>query len=246
MPCGERVKSVAPKRRFDLAQRLGRAGLRERHFVGGAMQRAVIVERDQEAQLLEPQARGDANRHSAAWSWREARGQREDNGKLSPRAAAFIIQARAASLHCGLPRNRPTEKHDGDSMKLLRYGAARPGKARPARCQRHDPRPVRRDRRHRGRRAPARIARAPARSSIRRRCRSCRRGERIGPCVGRIGKFICIGLNYADHAAESNLPVPAEPVVFNKWLSARRRPERRRATFRAARRRPTGKWNSAS
>ncbi|SAK47067.1 fumarylacetoacetate hydrolase family protein [Caballeronia ptereochthonis] len=45
-------------------------------------------------------------------------------------------------------------------------------------------------------------------------------GERIGPCVGRIGKFICIGLNYADHAAESNLPVPGEPVVFNKWLSA--------------------------
>ncbi|BAN25545.1 fumarylacetoacetate hydrolase family protein [Caballeronia insecticola] len=45
-------------------------------------------------------------------------------------------------------------------------------------------------------------------------------GERIGPCVGRIGKFICIGLNYADHAAESNLPVPSEPVVFNKWLSA--------------------------
>lgn len=45
-------------------------------------------------------------------------------------------------------------------------------------------------------------------------------GERIGPCVGRIGKFICIGLNYADHAAESGLPVPAEPVVFNKWLSA--------------------------
>lgn len=38
--------------------------------------------------------------------------------------------------------------------------------------------------------------------------------------MGRIGKFICIGLNYADHAAESGLPVPAEPVVFNKWLSA--------------------------
>ncbi|CAJ0707796.1 ureidoglycolate lyase [Ralstonia wenshanensis] len=43
---------------------------------------------------------------------------------------------------------------------------------------------------------------------------------RIGPCVGRVGKFICIGLNYADHAAESGLPVPAEPVVFNKWTSA--------------------------
>ncbi|CAJ0744638.1 Ureidoglycolate lyase [Ralstonia edaphis] len=43
---------------------------------------------------------------------------------------------------------------------------------------------------------------------------------RIGPCVGRVGKFICIGLNYADHAAESGLPVPSEPVIFNKWTSA--------------------------
>ncbi len=45
-------------------------------------------------------------------------------------------------------------------------------------------------------------------------------GLRLGPCVGRIGKFICIGLNYADHAAESGLPVPPEPVIFNKWTSA--------------------------
>ncbi|KJZ18308.1 fumarylacetoacetate hydrolase family protein [Loktanella sp. S4079] len=43
---------------------------------------------------------------------------------------------------------------------------------------------------------------------------------RLGPCVGNIGKFICIGLNYADHAAESGLEVPPEPVVFNKWTSA--------------------------
>lgn len=44
--------------------------------------------------------------------------------------------------------------------------------------------------------------------------------ERIGPCVGNIGKFICIGLNYADHAAESNLPIPAEPIIFMKANSA--------------------------
>ncbi|MDH1292358.1 ureidoglycolate lyase [Comamonas terrigena] len=43
---------------------------------------------------------------------------------------------------------------------------------------------------------------------------------RLGACVGQIGKFICIGLNYADHAAESNMPIPQEPVVFNKWTSA--------------------------
>ena len=45
-------------------------------------------------------------------------------------------------------------------------------------------------------------------------------GLRVGPCVGRVGKFICIGLNYADHAAESGMAVPAEPVVFGKWTSA--------------------------
>lgn len=43
---------------------------------------------------------------------------------------------------------------------------------------------------------------------------------RLGPCVGRVGKFICVGLNYADHAAESGLDVPKEPVIFNKWTSA--------------------------
>jgi ureidoglycolate lyase len=45
-------------------------------------------------------------------------------------------------------------------------------------------------------------------------------GQRIGPCVGSVGKFLCIGLNYADHAAESNMPVPAEPIVFMKATSA--------------------------
>jgi 2,4-diketo-3-deoxy-L-fuconate hydrolase len=43
---------------------------------------------------------------------------------------------------------------------------------------------------------------------------------RLGPCVGQTGKFVCIGLNYADHAAESGLDVPPEPVLFNKWTSA--------------------------
>jgi 2-keto-4-pentenoate hydratase/2-oxohepta-3-ene-1,7-dioic acid hydratase in catechol pathway len=43
---------------------------------------------------------------------------------------------------------------------------------------------------------------------------------RIGPCVGHVGKFICIGLNYADHAAESNMPLPKEPIVFMKATSA--------------------------
>jgi len=43
---------------------------------------------------------------------------------------------------------------------------------------------------------------------------------RIGPCVANIGKFVCIGLNYADHAEEANMPIPQEPVVFNKWTSA--------------------------
>lgn len=43
---------------------------------------------------------------------------------------------------------------------------------------------------------------------------------RIGPCVGNVGKFICIGLNYADHAAESGATVPPEPIMFMKPTSA--------------------------
>lgn len=43
---------------------------------------------------------------------------------------------------------------------------------------------------------------------------------RIGACVGNVGKFICIGLNYADHAAETGAEIPNEPVIFSKWTSA--------------------------
>ncbi len=54
---------------------------------------------------------------------------------------------------------------------------------------------------------PARLARVPG-------------SPRIGPCVGHVPKFLCIGLNYADHAAEIGASVPAEPVVFSKCTSA--------------------------
>jgi ureidoglycolate lyase len=43
---------------------------------------------------------------------------------------------------------------------------------------------------------------------------------RFGPCVGRVGKFICIGLNYADHAAETGAAIPTEPIIFMKATSA--------------------------
>jgi 2-keto-4-pentenoate hydratase/2-oxohepta-3-ene-1,7-dioic acid hydratase in catechol pathway len=43
---------------------------------------------------------------------------------------------------------------------------------------------------------------------------------RLGPCVGRVGKFVCIGLNYSDHAAESGMAVPREPIIFMKATSA--------------------------
>src|SRR5690348_2912869 len=39
---------------------------------------------------------------------------------------------------------------------------------------------------------------------------------RIGPCVGGTGKFVCVGLNYTDHAAESGMAIPTEPVLFMK------------------------------
>ena len=42
---------------------------------------------------------------------------------------------------------------------------------------------------------------------------------RLGPCVGQVGKFICIGLNYSDHAAEVGADIPKEPIVFMKSTS---------------------------
>lgn len=45
-------------------------------------------------------------------------------------------------------------------------------------------------------------------------------GVRYGACVAGVSKFLCIGLNYADHAAESGLPIPEEPVLFSKFTSA--------------------------
>ncbi|WP_076997493.1 fumarylacetoacetate hydrolase family protein [Variovorax sp. KK3] len=43
---------------------------------------------------------------------------------------------------------------------------------------------------------------------------------RLGPCVAQVGKLVCIGLNYSDHAAEANMPLPKEPIVFLKATSA--------------------------
>jgi 2-keto-4-pentenoate hydratase/2-oxohepta-3-ene-1,7-dioic acid hydratase in catechol pathway len=43
---------------------------------------------------------------------------------------------------------------------------------------------------------------------------------RLGPCVAGVGKFVCVGLNYSDHAAESGMPVPAEPIIFMKATSS--------------------------
>ena len=46
------------------------------------------------------------------------------------------------------------------------------------------------------------------------------KSSRIGPCVGNVGKFMCIGLNYADHAAETGAEIPKEPILFMKATSA--------------------------
>lgn len=50
---------------------------------------------------------------------------------------------------------------------------------------------------------PARLPKAPE-------------GVRLGPCIGDVGHFIAVGLNYADHAAETGAPIPAEPILFSK------------------------------
>lgn len=46
------------------------------------------------------------------------------------------------------------------------------------------------------------------------------RDSRLGPCVGQVGKVVCVGLNYSDHAAETGSPTPKEPILFFKATSA--------------------------
>lgn len=46
------------------------------------------------------------------------------------------------------------------------------------------------------------------------------RDSRLGPCVGQVGKIVCVGLNYSDHAAETGSPTPKEPILFFKATSA--------------------------
>ena len=69
-------------------------------------------------------------------------------------------------------------------------------------------------------------------------------GARLGACVGRVGKFLCVGLNYSDHAAESNMAVPAEPIIFMKATSSIADPTTT-WSFHGDRRRATGKWSWA-
>ncbi len=64
---------------------------------------------------------------------------------------------------------------------------------------------------------------------------------RIGPCVGRVGKFIGIGLNYAEHAAEAGAQIPTEPIVFMKATSTISSAPTIAWKFRAAPQRPIGK-----
>jgi len=66
---------------------------------------------------------------------------------------------------------------------------------------------------------------------------------RLGPCLGGVGKFICIGLNYSDHAKESGMALPVEPVIFMKATSAICGPDDNIVIPRD-RRKPIGRLNS--
>ena len=104
-------------------------------------------------------------------------------------------------------------------MKLLRYGA--PGQERPGLLDEQGQ--LRDLSAHLGdidgaALAPetlARLRRLPVESLPR-----VEGSQRLGPCVGRVGKLVCSGLNYADHAAESNMPLPTEPLLFMKATTA--------------------------
>ncbi len=104
-------------------------------------------------------------------------------------------------------------------MKLVRYGA--PGREKPGMIDKdgQTARPVENRLRHLGRRRCRRRVSTSSASSKPEKLPLVRGNPRIGPCVGHVGNFIAIGLNYSDHAAEAGMPIPKEPIIFNKASS---------------------------
>ena len=105
-------------------------------------------------------------------------------------------------------------------MKLVRFGSA--GAERPGLVTRgwQHCRPFGRHPRSRRRRARRPKSSSKLRGARRQpNYRALPAGARLGPCVGSVGKFIAIGLNYADHAAETGAKIPSEPIVFMKATS---------------------------
>ena len=131
-------------------------------------------------------------------------------------SAPGLTVIRSAARHAGWPRRRcRAAPCKGESMKLVRYGAGRPRKARHHRRRWPHPRPVE------GRPDIAGEALTPNGLAKIRKAKIdtlplVRGNPRLGPCVGKVGNFIAIGLNYADHAAEAGMPIPKEPIIFNK------------------------------
>ena len=104
-------------------------------------------------------------------------------------------------------------------MKLLRYG--RPGRERPGMLDADGK--IRDLSEHVGDIAGAALAPAALKKLAKidpKTLPLVRGNPRLGPCVAGTGKFICIGLNYSDHAAETGATVPPEPIIFMKATSA--------------------------
>ncbi|MFO1073872.1 MAG: fumarylacetoacetate hydrolase family protein [Geminicoccaceae bacterium] len=130
-------------------------------------------------------------------------------------------------------------------MKLLRYGPKDHGEAGPLGTGKWPhPRPVRPARRD-CREALSPEGCAGSQRSIRPACVN-EGSPRLGPPLARVGKFIAIGLNFSDHAAESNLPIPSEPVVFTKATSCITGPFDPVTIPRGSNKHSTGRSSSAS
>ena len=71
-------------------------------------------------------------------------------------------------------------------------------------------------------------------------------GVRLAEPVAKVGKFLCIGLNYSDHAAESGMPEPSEPIIFTKADLGHHRARTTMSICRPPPRRATGKSSWAS
>ena len=152
-----------------------------------------------------------SRRRSRRWSSSSRPTNRRSSPATSTPVDGGMTDLRPRPPAARLARHSHRRTHETRTLRPRRQG-----KARPHRRRRQAARPVAQGQGHRPRRRSRRRSSRSSRSSTSSACRWSRASRASGPASAGVVKFVAIGLNYADHAAETGMPIPEHPIVFFK------------------------------